>query len=89
MLAGVGVLSTPYALQQGGWGSLVLLFSFAAICCYTGLLLKHCIDAHPGLLTYPDIGWAAFGHTGRLIISVSGLPHIATWRLAQHPTKCH
>ena len=38
---------------------------------YTGLLLRYCLDSAPGLETYPDIGQAAFGTTGRVIISVS------------------
>ncbi|CAI5518717.1 unnamed protein product [Closterium sp. Naga37s-1] len=70
ILAGVGVLSTPYALMQGGWAGLLLLVLLAAICCYTGLVLRFCLDSEPGLETYPDIGEAAFGQMGRLLISI-------------------
>ncbi|KAJ7531424.1 hypothetical protein O6H91_14G043500 [Diphasiastrum complanatum] len=70
VLAGVGVLSTPYALKQGGWISLIVLLFFALICCYTGILLRHCLESKPGLATYPDIGGAAFGISGRLIVSM-------------------
>lgn len=70
VLAGVGVLSTPYALMQGGWLSLLLLLLFAGICCYTALILRFCLESEPGLETYPDIGEAAFGQLGRLLISV-------------------
>lgn len=73
ILAGVGVLTTPYALKEGGWLGLVLLFLLSAISCYTGILLRRCLDSAPGLSTYPDIGQAAFGNTGRLIIAVSKL----------------
>ncbi|KAH8945503.1 hypothetical protein BDL97_12G042900 [Sphagnum fallax] len=70
ILAGVGVLTTPYALKEGGWLGLVLLFLLSAISCYTGILLRRCLDSAPGLSTYPDIGQAAFGNTGRLIIAI-------------------
>ena len=71
MLCGVGILSTPYALKQGGWISLGVLFFLAIASWYTGCLLRICLDKQPGLNTYPDIGQAAFGITGRIIISVS------------------
>ncbi|GMN41856.1 hypothetical protein TIFTF001_011065 [Ficus carica] len=69
-LSGVGILSIPYALSQGGWLSLALLFSVAILCWYTGLLLKRCMDSNPLIKTYPDIGEAAFGRKGRTMISV-------------------
>jgi vesicular inhibitory amino acid transporter len=70
-LCGVGILSTPYALNEGGWAALGILLLFAALSFYTGLLLRYCLDSEPGLETYPDIGQAAFGTLGRVIISVS------------------
>jgi vesicular inhibitory amino acid transporter len=70
VLAGVGVLTTPYAVKEGGWLGLLLLFVLSAICCYTGILLRRCLESAPGISTYPDIGQAAFGNTGRLIIAV-------------------
>ncbi|KAK8979646.1 hypothetical protein V6N11_073636 [Hibiscus sabdariffa] len=69
-LSGVGILSIPYALAQGGWLSLVLLFLVAVLCWYTGLLLRRCMDTHPLIKTYPDIGEHAFGYKGRAIVSV-------------------
>lgn len=71
MLCGVGILSTPYAAKQGGWLGLSILFLFAMLSFYTGMLLRHCLDSEPGLETYPDIGQAAFGSAGRVAISVS------------------
>lgn len=71
MLCGVGILSTPYAVREGGWLGLAILMVFAALSFYTGILLRYCLDSQPGLETYPDIGQAAFGITGRICISVS------------------
>ncbi|XP_062093003.1 amino acid transporter AVT1C-like [Humulus lupulus] len=70
VLCGVGILSTPYAVQQGGWLGLVILFVFSALSYYTGVLLARCLDSEPGLETYPDIGQAAFGTAGRIAISI-------------------
>lgn len=47
---------------------------FGILSCYTGVLLKQCLDSSPGLQTYPDIGQAAFGLAGRLGIAVSPIP---------------
>ncbi|KAE8729862.1 Detected protein of unknown function [Hibiscus syriacus] len=69
-LSGVGIVSIPYALSQGGWISLVLLFLVAVLCWYTGLLLRRCMNTHPLIKTYPDIGEHAFGYKGRAIVSV-------------------
>lgn len=71
MLCGIGILTVPYAVREGGWLSLMILLMFATMCCYTGLLLIRCLESHPGLKTYPDIGQAAFGIAGRLGIAVS------------------
>ena len=71
MLCGVGILSTPYAAKEGGWLGLIILFTFAVLSFYTGLLLRQCLDSAPGLETYPDIGQAAFGTAGRVALSVS------------------
>lgn len=71
VLCGIGLLSTPYALKQGGWWSLAILFIFGIITCFTGILLKRCLETSPRLQTYPDIGQAAFGIPGRIFLSVS------------------
>jgi solute carrier family 32 (vesicular inhibitory amino acid transporter) len=70
VLCGVGILSTPYAVKQGGWLGLVILAVLGALAWYTGILLRRCLDSKEGLETYPDIGHAAFGTAGRIIISV-------------------
>ncbi|CAA7033618.1 unnamed protein product [Microthlaspi erraticum] len=70
VLCGVGLLTMPYAVKEGGWLGLLVLLIFGIITCYTGILLKRCLESSPDLHTYPDIGQAAFGFTGRLIISI-------------------
>lgn len=69
-LCGIGLLSTPYALKEGGWLSLLLLLLLGVITCYTGILLKNCLESSRGLQTYPDIGQAAFGAVGRICVAV-------------------
>uniref|UniRef100_A0ACD5Y6P4 Uncharacterized protein n=1 Tax=Avena sativa TaxID=4498 RepID=A0ACD5Y6P4_AVESA len=70
VLCGVGILTTSYGIKEAGWLSLLLLPLLGACSCYTGLLLKRCIDSSPTIETYPDIGQAAFGITGRVFVSV-------------------
>ncbi|XP_022139088.1 amino acid transporter AVT1C-like [Momordica charantia] len=70
VLCGVGILTTPYAAKEGGWLGLSILLIFAVLCYYTGLLLRDCLESKPELETYPDIGQAAFGTTGRVAISI-------------------
>ncbi|KAK4480342.1 hypothetical protein RD792_013413 [Penstemon davidsonii] len=76
VLCGVGILSTPYAVKQGGWLGLTVLMIFAVLSYYTGILLRCCLDSQPGLQTYPDIGQAAFGTTGRIVISACCVEYI-------------
>ncbi|KAG8049052.1 hypothetical protein GUJ93_ZPchr0009g1208 [Zizania palustris] len=70
VLCGVGILTTSYGIKQGGWLSIILLPLLGGCSCYTGLLLKKCIDSSPSIETYPDIGQAAFGIYGRIFVSV-------------------
>ncbi|KAL0842534.1 hypothetical protein Bca101_015779 [Brassica carinata] len=70
VLCGGALLTMPYALKEGGWLGLLILFSFGIITLYTGILLKRCLEDSPGVHTYPDIGQAAFGTTGRILLSI-------------------
>ncbi|MED6175230.1 hypothetical protein PIB30_076477 [Stylosanthes scabra] len=70
-IAGVGMLSVPYALASGGWLRITLLFAVAMVAFYSSILIKRCLDYNPNIRTYPDIGEQAFGKFGRIIVSVS------------------
>ncbi|XP_062202039.1 amino acid transporter AVT1C-like [Phragmites australis] len=70
VLCGLGILTTAYGVKEGGWLSLLMLPLLGASSCYTGLLLKRCIDSSPNIETYPDIGQVAFGIFGRIFVSV-------------------
>ncbi|XP_009371150.2 amino acid transporter AVT1H [Pyrus x bretschneideri] len=67
MLIGLGQLSTPYALENGGWSSAFLLIGLGVICAYCSHLLGKCLDKHPKSRSYTDIGYNAFGSRGKII----------------------
>ncbi|KAI4340118.1 hypothetical protein MLD38_024986 [Melastoma candidum] len=69
-LSGIGIITLPYTLSEAGWMSLTLLFSVAAITFYTSILLKRCMDNEPSAKSFSDVGAAAFGRRGRLLISI-------------------
>ena len=69
---GLGLLSQPYGLKLGGWLGLVALLGTAALFFTSASLLgKACDLLPPGLpRTFPVLGDALAGPTGRAIVSV-------------------
>lgn len=66
-MTGLGQLSTPYALENGGWVSAFLLVGLGATCAYSSHLLGKCLRNNPKSRDYKDIGDRAFGTKGRII----------------------
>ncbi|XP_042483114.1 amino acid transporter AVT1H [Macadamia integrifolia] len=69
MLIGLGQLSTPYALENGGWCTAILLVGLGIICAYTSYLLGKCLEENSKSRNYQDIGQNAFGIRGRVLAS--------------------
>ncbi|KAF9662695.1 hypothetical protein SADUNF_Sadunf18G0081000 [Salix dunnii] len=69
-LSGIGILSIPYALSAGGWLSLILLILIAVAACFTGILMRRCMDRNPNVTSYSDIASHAFGRKGKLVASL-------------------
>ena len=70
VLIGIGLLALPLGLKYAGWiPGLILLsiFAFGTFC--TAELLSRCLDTDPTLMSYADLGYAAFGSKGRALIS--------------------
>ena len=43
LIQGTGILGVPYAVQQGGWAAVAMIFVVAILCCHTGKLLVDCM----------------------------------------------
>ncbi|EHA8589274.1 amino acid transporter AVT1H-like [Cocos nucifera] len=69
MLIGLGQLSTPYALENGGWTSAFLLVGLGILCAYTSHIIGKCLEEDASTKSYQDIGEQAFGTKGRIITS--------------------
>jgi len=65
----LGQLSTPYAVEKGGWASAILLVGLGVICAYTSHILGKCLEKNPELTSYVDIGNHAFGSKGRFLVA--------------------
>ncbi|KAG6470425.1 hypothetical protein ZIOFF_071498 [Zingiber officinale] len=68
--SGMGQLLAPYALENGGWSSTLLLIGFGIMCTYTAHIIGRCLDDDGGdSKSYQDIGEQAFGSKGRIVAS--------------------
>lgn len=71
VLIGVGLLALPVGLLKTGW---VLGVPLLVICCLTTFwsarLLSKSLDTDATLMTYADLGYASYGSTAKLLISL-------------------
>ncbi|CCK73032.1 Avt1p KNAG_0M01790 [Huiozyma naganishii CBS 8797] len=70
VLIGIGLFALPLGLKYAGWIlgiTLLSVFALGTFC--TAELLSRCLDTDPTLMSYADLGYAAFGNKGRALIS--------------------
>ncbi|KAF3457081.1 hypothetical protein FNV43_RR01738 [Rhamnella rubrinervis] len=67
MLIGLGQLSMPYGLQNGGWTSSFFLVGLGMTCAYAAHVLGKILDKNPKSRSFTDIGQHAFGSKGRVL----------------------
>ncbi|KAG2177244.1 hypothetical protein INT43_007901 [Umbelopsis isabellina] len=83
ILIGIGILSLPLGFKCAGWavGGTVFIF-----CCgltmYTAKLLSRCLSCGENARTYGDMGDAAFGLHGRVLVSMLFLTELITSSVA-------
>lgn len=71
VLIGVGLLALPVGLLRGGWviGFSMLLLGCAATY-WTASLISKAMDTDQTIMTYADLGYASYGSTAKLLISI-------------------
>ncbi|KAI3405155.2 hypothetical protein KGF56_002111 [Candida oxycetoniae] len=70
-LIGVGLLALPVGLMRAGWVlGLSILFLCGITTFWTATLLSKAMDVDDTIMTYADVGYAAYGSTAKLIISL-------------------
>lgn len=71
ILIGIGLLALPLGLRYAGWVIGVPFLTLCALSTFlTAELLSKCMDTDPTLMTYADIGFAAYGTKARVTISI-------------------
>lgn len=70
ILIGIGLLALPLGLKNAGWIPGLCLLSVLALATFCSAeLLSRCLDTDPTLMSYADLGYAAYGSKGRILIS--------------------
>ncbi|SCV03567.1 LAMI_0H09208g1_1 [Lachancea mirantina] len=70
VLIGIGLFALPLGLKYSGWAlGVPLLLTFAAGTFGSAELLSRCLDTDQTMISYGDLGYAAFGSKGRALIS--------------------
>lgn len=73
VLVGVGLLAYPFAFKTAGWAGGAVLVLLGIVTCYTATVLGKCLERDPEkqpLITFTDIGKAAFGSNMELFIGL-------------------
>ncbi|CAK9442026.1 uncharacterized protein LODBEIA_P58180 [Lodderomyces beijingensis] len=71
VLIGVGLLALPVGLMKAGWVlGVPILLACGLITYWTATLLSTAINTDDTIMTYADLGHAAYGSTAKLIISL-------------------
>ncbi|KAI5960812.1 uncharacterized protein KGF55_004382 [Candida pseudojiufengensis] len=71
VLIGVGLLALPVGLMKAGWILGLPILIICGITTYwTATLLSKSMDTDDTIMTYADLGYAAYGSTAKLIISL-------------------
>ena len=78
LIQGTGILGVPYAVQQGGWAAVAMIFVVAILCCHTGKLLVDCMyekSKKTGIrrrlrINYPEVAEAVMGRKGLVLLSI-------------------
>ena len=77
LIQGTGILGIPYAVQQGGWAAVAMMFVVAVLCCHTGKLLIECMyetSKKTGVrrrlrINYPEVAEAVMGKKGYYVLA--------------------
>lgn len=67
--AGLGILSSPYAVAQAGWAGAIISLVIATTYAYTSYLMVTCMKCKPECSTYQDIAKLALGRRTRVLIT--------------------
>lgn len=71
VLIGVGLLALPVGILKAGWivGVPLLIFC-GALTYWLATLLSRAMDTDATIMTYADLGYASYGSTAKLLISI-------------------